>query len=323
MVCNAITNMGLKSGVDHLLQKVFNQNFIFPDPEVFSCRYIPLETQANHQLTKYISFDQWKRQPIIYPAFCKFDCRLRPSFNEKYICQVENGTATFFLDMAKERASEDVGVPFELFLLDDDKNEYKMQRCVFMTRAGEMYEHFGFEIRIPRNGIYVFKLYVQNAIDTEKQPLIDVCFQCQNITKNFIKPELPILAGPEGWGCGPTAARYGFYLPSHKDNTIALYTMEEALVQFQYTGDGDVTVQLCHRSTDDETLQDYYDYDLNEDRGIPRTEVNISMKIPEEGEYALQIGVHGESGELVVCNYLVLVKEKQRGDWAIRRLVSA
>ena len=125
MVCNATTNMGLRSAVDHILQKVFNQNFIFPDPEVFSCRYIPLETQANHQLTKYISFDQWKRQPIIYPAFCKFDCRLRPSFNEKYICQVENGTATFFLDMAKERASEDVGVPFELFLLDDDKNENK------------------------------------------------------------------------------------------------------------------------------------------------------------------------------------------------------
>ena len=30
---------------------------------------------------------------------------------------------------------------------------------------------------------------------------------------------------------------------------------------------------------------------LNEDRGIQRTEVNISMKIPEEGEYTLQIGV--------------------------------
>ncbi|KAK3097551.1 hypothetical protein FSP39_010691 [Pinctada imbricata] len=318
MVCHGTENFGIPSVNDKILQRVFQDNYIFPEGKIFSTRYIPDEHQIKWQLGVKYTFAEWKMAPCLYPPFQNLDFQFNEHSSKSAVISTETGLIRIsFLTSQEKLTNKDIR--FNLKAFDELNSNNDLDEYVFMTVETEPSERVTFEVRLPKISSYIFKIFVTEKSDELPKIVVSYRLDCMKLIEANIPGKLPIPSGVIGWGYGPKAVEYGLFMPSHHTGKITMKKSESLNMQFLMLQEQNITVCLYHTTLSHTEVSTFLLHSLKADRESRRRELNISVQIPIEGEFALQIGIEKDEKLVPVCNYLFCVMPKFKLDTSSRR----
>ena len=288
-----------------VVRNAFQEHYFMPPPEHYIYECFPDDTRWEllpDSLTIHTK-QEFFELPHLLPPF--FGLGLELVNEHKCHIQTIDGACKIQIKASASNGHLIV-LGYELFVKDsEDFDPKSIQRMVFNSRSNE---HFIFDIRFPNKGI--FKLVIYGG--PYKSPLLRICEFRITCKKEILGMDLlPMSVGRLGWGPGPTAVDAGLFMPSRPNGLIAVP---------KSTKKTDVTFSIRKEVIDHKTFEAvlWDGKNTNEDKYIKyvQTEthrenrrLNISIKLPGEGEFGLQILTSTTSAKITervtVCNYLL------------------
>ena len=272
-----------------------NEFFFLTDPDHFIATHFP-EEEKWQLLQKPYTEKQFETEFYHRERF--FDMGMEK--NDKTVTINLAETKTGELDLSFDVDSESAKNAHYKYLLyrsqDLDAAKAQEDRFVFFTKS---YNSVNYNLKCPENGRYKLDLFGKDITKHENFDLV-----CSYLieSKKGIKNLKPLPDSPDiGWGCGPEAQTIGLQPLSHPKAIIDTKD-GKATIKFKTKKLLSVMCGLKRPPKEEYELKDYFYVKSEND------EVEINVRLPEPGEYAMNIfaaSADAESTLSNVCNYLI------------------
>ncbi|KAI0219009.1 hypothetical protein LSAT2_029350 [Lamellibrachia satsuma] len=285
------------------LKYAYNEFYFFTDPYQFIYSHIP-DTEAWQLLARMVTLSEFGEIAYLKPAF--FELGLRIVSDRKCVMHTINGEAELVIGLPE--GAEQRSFVYELWQSRDTVKQRRrnvgssLERYVFMQQIeGQL----RCKITLPTAGQFMMKLYAQDpARETNKQSFSYACAYIIHCSSP--KPDcVPIPANKrQEWGPGHDLTRLGLTALTHTNGMIEV---ENGEAEIRFKADKKVQVQAkLHSNTKDVSELRQHIVHRYEDG-----EVILNVKLPESGEYALNLYAKDDTVDDCFtnpCSYLLTAK---------------
>ncbi|KAJ8304236.1 hypothetical protein KUTeg_017819 [Tegillarca granosa] len=251
---------------------------------------------------------QLSKIPITFEQFCNMPYMRKHYFiyqlqiTSQYQCrlQAEEGVCTIVI--------ETVNLKWQGFLTykliyDSKESNSSIDENIRLSRYVIMDRQIGkwtFVVRFPIPGVYRIHIYGGEMSDLYSGRQDWICsfkLFCNETRQN--NDPLPCPTGVLGFGANVGLEEAGLHSPSHPSGIIRVNTRQEVDLNFLMTEKVTLTTKLIHKDLTPKTLRKCIS------QRIAQSKLTITVKVPQEGEYILQVFLKTKDNENNICNYLL------------------
>ncbi|KAL5005340.1 hypothetical protein ScPMuIL_018796 [Solemya velum] len=289
-------------GTDHGDKKEFEDNFFdsffFAIDPMIMIKWCYPHDRRWQILHPRISYSEFLDQPFLRPSF--FQSKFSLVSEESCVLNSIDGSCEVRFHGPKGQGKH-LFLSYELHR-SNDSLEQGWNSSVFSGRCGD---RWNFQIRFPLVGNFKFSVYAF----LQTGPTIWMCdfvLVCSEAKSDYIP--LPIDPGQVGWGPGPITEEVGLLLPSQENALVSVRAKTQHAITFFLLRKLEIETKLISKHLSPADLGDCVKHLIN------RKELEVKVFVPEYGEYALMLYVHGEDGIEFrnVCNYLLTAEDPRK-----------
>lgn len=274
-----------------------NEYFFLTDPEDLGM-VLYAKNQA-WQLSKIpITFKQFCCVPYMRKHY--FIHQLRVTSQYECRLQSEEGICTVIIEPVNSKWQ---GFLTYKLIYDNKESENTIDESIHLSRYVIMDRQIGkwtFLVRFPVPGVYRIHIYGGDMSDlyTGRQDWIcSFKLFCDETRQN--NDPLPCPTGVLGFGANVGLEEAGLHTPSHSSGVIGVNTRQEVDISFFMTEKVSFSTKLIHKDLTTKTLRGCMNQRVAQGR------LSITVTVPQEGEYILQVFLKTKDGESNICNYLL------------------
>ena len=273
-----------------------NEYYFLTDPENFIYVAYPLETKWQ-LLGRTWLFEKFVSVPFCRQAYFMNDSRFSSKlFAQDGYCEVE----------LTVKDTKDFHMDYELYFNHKESGKeiskaLQLNNYVFLNRSETNWK---FGIRFPESGVY--KLEIEGGRNLHERDLCYFKIFCDEAQEDC-KP-LPINPGTIGYGPNLETVQAGLRAKSHKDGLVKVAVNKQIDFNFNLLRTIEIRSELVHNTIPKKDLVPYVKQKQT------NTNLNVLVRLPEHGEYALQLHAQQkyESQFKNVCNYLLTSGDRKR-----------
>ena len=278
-----------------------NEAYFLTDPDVLITTHIP-DGQEWQLLEQPISLNEFEKNVYIRERFFDMGLHLQPESQKTCVVKSEHGEIQFdfgFHTSVDTRKSQFRYTIFRARQESERLTDIQFERFVLFQKKKDC---VSYKCRFPMTGKYKIDIFGQ---EEGEHTTFDLCcsylIECDVAKKNCEPyPDSP----DDGWGPSSEAEVIGFAPLSHTDPII---TSKNGLVEIKFKTDGPMDILHSLKNNN----RDEWDLMKNSVMKKEGDEVTFSLRLPEKGQYALNINAAkpGHKGPLPnVCNYIIDVE---------------
>lgn len=300
------------------LRSSFTEHYFLVDPEQF-VHECCAQDQEWQLISDPLSLERFKTHPYLLPAF--FGLNLNLVSDKSCYLHAKDGECKIQIS-APDTTADDLEFSYNLLYRGGDKEHEMLSRpnlprLVLNNRNGNQ---FSFNVRLPVEGTFKIQIFC-GPYNSHMLRIYEARIDCDKKMMDFAP--VPIHPKQIGWGPGPACKAAGLHVPTHSNgiiptspqNTVKMrFHIEVAVVR---SLDIHVNIVTADESPIMSNLQKNVEYAVD----LKQKELNISAKIPQNGEYALTIGTSPKVANKAtfdsktstitnVCNYILSTKCK-------------
>ena len=277
-----------------------NEYYFLTDPENLIYVAFPLESKwqllgRTWLLEKFVSV------PFCRKTYFESDVSIVSRFNGKLFaqdgyCEVEltvKDTKKFHMDYELYFNHEESGKEISKAL--------QLNNYVFLNRS---VTNWKFGIRFPESGVYKLEIVGgRNSYESDLCYFKIICDEAQEDCE-----PLPVNPGPIGYGPNLETIQAGLRAKSHKDGLVKVAVNKQIDFNFNLLRTIEIRSELVHNTIPKKDLVPYVKQKQT------NTNLNVLVRLPEHGEYALQLHAQQkyESQFKNVCNYLLTSGDRKK-----------
>ncbi|OWF54025.1 Kyphoscoliosis peptidase [Mizuhopecten yessoensis] len=275
-----------------------NEYYFLTDPEDFV--NVAMATDPRWQfIGKQFNLEQFCNIPFLRQSYFNRNVEITSGF--KSCLHSEYGVVKVGFKARNEKWEG--FLTYKLYFNDEESEsvlptDLQLDRYVVMERN---FEKWTFNVRCPVTGVY--KLSINSKSSTSNDiSLCDFKMFCDEVTEGGTKA-LPLDVGTIGWGPSNEMVKAGLTTPSQSKGIVKATAKKKVNFSFTCTKTVSIRTVLVHNETSSEELQSYVSHKHDKSSN----KLNVSVCVPDEGEYALQILTKDKNTnkELNACNYII------------------
>ncbi|KAJ8304235.1 hypothetical protein KUTeg_017818 [Tegillarca granosa] len=293
-------------------KRIFNSAYFLPDPEKF-VRLCFAEDRRWQLYKGELPRTDFASSPYLTPSCFDFEVQLLN--NQKSIIQTNDGFGIVEFQIKRWKNFKSFDVGYKLHHIKDKPNNPKFKLIdgayVLFVRTDDVWT---FQVRCPSVGIFQISFYASKNSEVSKW-LFDIQIQCLGHTGDATP--LPFSPKDLGWGPNHLTEKHGLLLPSHESGIILVKEKEEVTIKFILIHKLDYQVELVNENVSQ------WDLKRSVTSRIEKRELNITVKIPEDGEYILKLKVPKPKTKMYhsICVYLLTNNDPRHNGNKIREML--
>lgn len=283
--------------VKHINEYYFLTN---PDELVFDL----LASDPQWQLLKEpFSLEKFCSVPYVYEKYFTHKLEIKSDFTCRYYAVDGKCHIAIQAKIAKWNGI----LKYRLYFNNDESqnsipDDLQLDKYVIMERSSN--QLWTFIIRFPVAGVY--KMEIIGGPEGDISSICDFKLFCDTAMEN-VRP-LPCNPGVIGFGPTPKLESVGLTSPSQSGGIIVINKNQQVNLSFGMKQEVSIRTELVHNEITSEKLQE------NIDQKVVNNKLQVNVKVPEPGEYALRMYVKDKetNTEENVCNYLLSSDDIQK-----------
>ncbi|KAL3865579.1 hypothetical protein ACJMK2_042954 [Sinanodonta woodiana] len=280
--------------------RTFNEYYFLCDPIEFSMTCLPTDLiwQLNYPANT-MSYNKFVNIPFIQEKYFSYGFQICGQLKSMLIAKKGVTSVTLRVPDHKE-----IQLSYEFFynhLFDrpDSEDVYALKRYVLMS-YDEYSQRWTLEIRVPLPGRYRIAIYGGPSNLSTLPWLCDVGVMSDEHIKRDPYPKNPWI----GFGPVDITRKIGMMDPSHKSGIQFILPRQDIHMTFRLEKKLEVKTELIHLKMSSKELINNHSAVINNQSEVHT--LHVWVKVPKEGEYALQIFARLKDSKNTfenVCNY--------------------